>query len=151
MQFIMGNVNQKMYTDNKGDQNWTHAWMPHGYCSENYANVLKQSCLQWVNLKQKVFICKERSKCLLFTMNEKAVTTTPPEFNFFHRWTKPFESSLFYGYWKHHIIRAMILMQYETNVYPSKVDNKLDATFLSPTLKLLLKVLVGLLVGKFQS
>ena len=32
-----------------------------------------------------VFIYRKRSKCLLFKMDEKAVRTTLPEFNFFHR------------------------------------------------------------------
>ena len=34
-------------------------------------------------------------------------------------------------------------IRYETNVYPSKADTELGAEFLSPTLKLLMKVLVG--------
>ena len=34
-------------------------------------------------------------------------------------------------------------IRYETNVYPSKADIELGAEFLSRTLKLLMKVLVG--------
>ena len=33
-------------------------------------------------------------------------------------------------------------IRYETNVYPSKADSELSAEFLSPTLKLLMAVLV---------
>ena len=34
---------------------------------------------------KKNFICRKRSKCLLFKMDEKVVKTTLPQFNLFHR------------------------------------------------------------------
>lgn len=34
---------------------------------------------------KKGFICRKRSKCLLFKMDEKVVKTTLPQFNLFHR------------------------------------------------------------------
>ena len=36
-----------------------------------------------------------------------------------------------------------ICIRYETNVYPSKADIELGSEFLPPTLKLLMKVLMG--------
>ena len=71
---------------------------------------------KWLNGQTKLFtvieihatMCSfaEKDLNVLFTMVEKAVTTTLPEFKFFHIWSKPFEHSLFYGYGKYHIIKG---------------------------------------------
>ena len=42
----------------------------------------KTAYSEWNSCKN-VFICRKRSKCLLFKMDEKIVRTTLPKFNFF--------------------------------------------------------------------
>ena len=60
---------------------------------------------EWASCKN-VFICRNRSKCLLFKIDEKAVKKNTTKIHFFL--TGPFKGSLFYRYGKYHIIWAIV-------------------------------------------
>ena len=68
---------------------------------KNYANSLmnKQNRLRKWGSSKNVFICRKRSKCLHFKMDEKAVRTTPPEFNFFSQMNQAVRTLSFLRIW----------------------------------------------------
>ena len=80
--WILEKIFEKMNTCDKPDQNCTHDWTPHGERIEIKFWKLMQTTWwtnrivysDWASWKNR-FICRKRSKCLLFTI----------------LWTRPFE------------------------------------------------------------
>ena len=103
-----------MYAHDKGTEAGNKAGRP----TNNAVKSNFEKWYKWLDEQTELFTISEfhakyvdlqkRSKCLLFKIDEKNVSIALLEINFFHRWTRTFERSVFSRYGKYHIARAMV-------------------------------------------